>query len=106
MTLEDFVHSDHYKNNYATNTLSLPVRFPSTQGHLALAKELLHTKFIVGLHDRIAESLELFEDYLFLDGGSSPKTMACKNEKIQQEVDRDMAVLHTIGHRIKKGDPE
>ena len=32
--------------------------------------------------------------------------MACKNEKIQQEVDRDMAVLDMIGHHIKKGDPE
>eukprot|EP00558_Chaetoceros_sp_UNC1202_P007067 CAMPEP_0197243740 /NCGR_PEP_ID=MMETSP1429-20130617/9093_1 /TAXON_ID=49237 /ORGANISM="Chaetoceros sp., Strain UNC1202" /LENGTH=485 /DNA_ID=CAMNT_0042704005 /DNA_START=108 /DNA_END=1565 /DNA_ORIENTATION=+ len=102
MTLEEYIASDLYRGNYVTDTIANPERRMTSRSYLDLAKELIRTKFVVGLHDEIRESISLFEDYFYWHG-SAPEVMACKAEQIKDEVERDLSVYRMIGHRIKKG---
>lgn len=77
MTLEAFALSstDNWHVRMLTNTLSGPV----TVTHLDVAKEILRTKFLIGLLEKKTESLRRIETYF---GWKIPSKVAqtCKND--------------------------
>jgi len=63
MTIIDFVQSTKYQGNFLTRSLANKLSGELIDADFVLAKSMLHTKFIVGLYDRLGESFERFENY-------------------------------------------
>jgi len=61
--LEQFVYSKHMQENWMTRSLVNKPKLPLVKEDLSLAKEILRQRCVVGLHEHIALSLDLFEQY-------------------------------------------
>mmetsp|Transcript_11089 Transcript_11089/g.13129 ORF Transcript_11089/g.13129 Transcript_11089/m.13129 type:complete len:514 (+) Transcript_11089:116-1657(+) len=62
-SLQKFVHSDHMKENWMTRSLVNNPKLPLVRDDLSLAKEILRQRCVVGLHENIELSFNLFERY-------------------------------------------
>ncbi len=98
MSLEEFIVSKYYAGNQLTRVLwhGYGLEIP-TENQLHLAQEILRTKFVVGLHENLEESLTLFEDYFSWERGHDPETIACKKEQLKIENQRELDMYHEVG---------
>lgn len=62
-TLEMYATSDQIENNWMTRHLTKTYKADLTIAHLKSAKEVLQTKVLVGLINRLEESMDRFEAY-------------------------------------------
>jgi hypothetical protein len=74
--------------------------------HLQLAKEILRKKCIVGVHDEIEESMQLFEDYFGWTAMNEKSNEICHNEIITKEHERGVDIFSKVGHLIDKESDE
>lgn len=102
MTLEEYINSKYYIGNHMTSFIG-GCWSPAITDDICLqwSKELLRTKFVIGLQDDIYGAMELYEDYFFWDY-DSPQVKSCKRDVIKSEFDRDFAVYQSVGERIKE----
>lgn len=77
MSLEEFANSDYLQDNVLTNAIA-------GRKELTIAKEILKRKVVVGLFDRIDESLQRFETFFNWNVNDSA------NDCQRREVDRRM----------------
>jgi len=63
ISLEQFANSDHMEANWMTRSLVNKPHVALLKEDLALAKEILRQRCVVGLHEKIGPSLDLFEQY-------------------------------------------
>jgi len=102
MSLEEFISSKYYVGNIMTRLVGgCWTADIADSTCLQWSKELLRTKYIIGLHDDIYGAIELYEDYFFWDN-ASPDVNICKRNAIKSESDRDFAVYKKTGHKIKE----
>mmetsp|Transcript_7658 Transcript_7658/g.11135 ORF Transcript_7658/g.11135 Transcript_7658/m.11135 type:complete len:494 (+) Transcript_7658:50-1531(+) len=63
MTIEEFAQSPFVENNWITRRLTNTLNGPINKKHVEVAMDLVRRKFIVGLLDRLEESMERFEKF-------------------------------------------
>ena len=63
MTVEEYAKSPFAENNWMVRFLTGKMDGEVTENHLAAAREVLRTRFVVGLLSNKAESMERFEHY-------------------------------------------
>ncbi len=99
ISLEEFIESNYYAGNQLTRVLwhGYGLEIP-TENQLHLAQEILRTKFVIGLHDNLAESINLFEDYFFWEKGHDPETDLCKREQQKIENQRELDMYREVGN--------
>lgn len=103
MTLDEFIESNYYEGDAFTKIIcGYGKPDPPTEDHLHLAQEILRTKFVVGLHDELAESITMFEDYFHWEGGNSQSATSCKREHKKAESMRELDMYHKVGN-VKAG---
>eukprot|EP00580_Thalassiosira_gravida_P016026 CAMPEP_0201666090 /NCGR_PEP_ID=MMETSP0494-20130426/7031_1 /ASSEMBLY_ACC=CAM_ASM_000839 /TAXON_ID=420259 /ORGANISM="Thalassiosira gravida, Strain GMp14c1" /LENGTH=1024 /DNA_ID=CAMNT_0048145175 /DNA_START=50 /DNA_END=3124 /DNA_ORIENTATION=+ len=86
MTLEEFVKSDFAEDNVLTRTIA-------GRKDLAIAKELLKRKFLVGLFDRMDASIERLEIFLHWNN-ISDDARSCQQAKVNQMM------ANSINHNL------
>jgi len=82
MTIEDFAHHIRMKNDWMTRWLSNARSGEVTKQHLNLAKEVLRTKFVVGVFPNLEKSIEHFEKYFGWQLVNRPHRKKCVEELI------------------------
>lgn len=102
MTLEEYINSRYYQGNYMTSFVG-KCWSPAVPDDICLqwSKELLRTKFVIGIQEDIYGAMELYEDYFFWDY-DSPQVKSCKRDVIKSEFDRNFAVYQRVGEKIKE----
>jgi len=63
ITLEEYARSNYMENNYLTRLIINKPGGALTESDINMAKEILRRKCLVGLYDKIKESVERFEKY-------------------------------------------
>ncbi len=101
MSFDQFIDSEHYQKNWFTGFVTGVLDKPVTESYLSLAKEILRTKYIIGTHDDIYGSIELFEDYFFWRSEGSHTKRACQKKSMRGEFIRNFAIYHKVGHKIR-----
>jgi len=77
MTIMEYARSPYIENNWMVRYLSGKVQGDLNKEHLMVAKEVLRTRFIIGLADKKEESMKRFENYFnFKSDPSSPERCA------------------------------
>jgi hypothetical protein len=80
MTLKEWATKDRGENNWMVRKLvGKDPSAPLSNVDLELAKEIIHTKFLVGLQDRFKESMQRFNIFLGIDE-SDPQNQRCIQE--------------------------
>ncbi len=103
ITLDEFIESNYYEGDALTKIICGYSRSdPPTGDHLHLAQEILRTKFVVGLHDKLEESITLFEDYFHWEDRDSQSATSCKSELKKAENQRELDMYHKVGN-VKLG---
>jgi len=95
-TIEEFLHSGRGEKNWMVRVLTNKFRGKVTGEDLEVAKEILRTRCVIGLMDRMEESLERFDTYF----GWSPKNgegNECKNELMHNGVNRNPHAKIKVG---------
>ena len=72
------------EDNPLTRNLSGVKNDELVASHFQVAKEILKRKFIIGLYDRIQESIERFE--LFFGWNLNAGTVTCQKKELEREV--------------------
>ncbi|KAL7471623.1 hypothetical protein ACHAXS_013044 [Conticribra weissflogii] len=88
MTLVDYVESDFFEDNILTRSLSGNFDTPLAKEDIHIAKEVLKRKFIVGLFDRMQESLERFE--MFFGWNLDIEAQKCQSTHVQREFSKQI----------------
>eukprot|EP00804_Cyclotella_cryptica_P005077 CCRYP_011515-RA/>CCRYP_011515-RA protein AED:0.03 eAED:0.03 QI:975/1/1/1/1/1/2/104/601 len=83
MSLEAYAKSDLIKDNLLTRSLSGNKYSILQDSDYEVAKEILQGKFIVGMYDRMEESMERFE--LFFGWTLDASARACQFNELQRE---------------------
>jgi len=86
MTLPDYVESEFFEDNILTRSLSGNFGTPLAKEDVYTAKEVLKRKFIVGLYDRMQESLERFEK--FFGWNLNIEAQKCQETEVQREISK------------------
>jgi len=63
MTLMEYIQSDLVRENWMTRFLTDELEAPLTEEHVAVATQILAEKCIIGLIDKMEESIQRFETY-------------------------------------------
>ncbi|KAL7545954.1 hypothetical protein ACHAWF_009307 [Thalassiosira exigua] len=86
MSLKEFAHSDHLEDNPLTRALTGHGSQASALGmrDLALAKEALKRKFVIGLFDRLEESTSRFETFFGWSAGDGARV--CQRDEINRAM--------------------
>ena len=86
MTIIEWVHSGKAENNWLTRVLCGDMDSPIlTDEHLALAKEIINRKFVVGLSTDMAESWSRFRSHFGWVGSSNNKNSdACMKQMTEE----------------------
>lgn len=80
MTLKEWATKDRGENNWMVRKLvGKDPSAPLSNVDLELAKEIIHTKFLVGLQDRFKEAMQRFNIFLGIDE-SDPQNQRCIQE--------------------------
>lgn len=96
MSLEEWASRDRGDNNWMVrNLIGKASREELTQDDLELAKDIVRTKFVVGLMDKFEESVRRFNILLGNDEGD-PKNRQCINDFSTNEGD-----AHTFRNKKK-----
>merc|ERR1719458_1821494 len=74
MTLIDYAKSPYVENNFYTRVLSDKMDGSLTEDHLAIATYNLRKKVVVGLLDKLDESVDRFETYFGWKYSFNPTT--------------------------------
>jgi len=96
LTLEQFLRKGRGEKNWMVRLLTNKFTERLTGEDLEVAKEILRTRCVVGLMDRMEESLERFDTYF----GWSPKNgegNECKNELMHNGVNRNPHAKIKVG---------
>jgi len=93
-TIEEFLHSGRGEKNWMVRVLTNKFRGKVTGEDLEVAKEILRTRCVVGLMDRMEESLDRFSTYF---GWSAPDGDDCKNELLHKGVNRNSHAKVKVG---------
>ena len=107
LTLAEYVHSTHVNDSdWMTRFLTNKRKERIGPNHLQLAKEILRKKCIVGLHDEIEQSMQLFEDYFGWTAMNEKSNKICHEEIIRKEHERGVDIFAKVGHLINKESDE
>ena len=83
MSLEEYARSPFIENNWMVRFLSGKLTGEVTEEHFSIAKEILRTKFIVGLLEHKGGSLRRFEEYFGWDYTTDPeKQYQCRKAAV------------------------
>lgn len=103
ISVEEFIQGPDYNANWFTAFVGKSNGSP-TNSNLQVAKELLRTKYLIGVYDDIIGSLNLFEDYFFWKHDRfNSFSKKCNKKSFKKEYARNFAVYHSIGHHVRKG---
>ena len=83
-TILDYAVSSFVENNLMTRLLTDKPKGNLTEADLVMAQEVLRRKCLVGLYDRLADSLARFESYFGLPSG----TGSCRAGVLEDEQNR------------------
>merc|ERR1719491_1105099 len=76
--MEEFVLGTGYRDNFLTRSLAnIPDDTKATNDDLLLAKDILERKFVVGLYERMEESLHRFARIFGWDALATNETDGC-----------------------------
>jgi len=99
MTLDEFVSSQLMDKDWITRFLIGKRQVPLVRDDLQLAKEILRRRCVVGIHERIELSIELFEQHF--GWGAREGKDKCRDDLILREKFLAREVYEFVGH-IKK----
>jgi hypothetical protein len=91
MTLEEYALGENIENNYVTRLLLDKHGGRLTKDDLAVAKEILRRKAVVGLYENMEESIQHFNRY-FSWTPIADNTVQCQTQMIQQKMADESAV--------------
>jgi hypothetical protein len=91
MTLEEYVLGNNIENNYVTRLLLDKHGGSLTPEDLAVAKEILRRKAVVGLYDNVEESIQHINRY-FSWTPVSADTIQCQTQVIHSEMAEEAVV--------------
>mmetsp|Transcript_14779 Transcript_14779/g.20963 ORF Transcript_14779/g.20963 Transcript_14779/m.20963 type:complete len:213 (-) Transcript_14779:215-853(-) len=94
LTLEQFLRKGRGEKNWMVRLLTNKFTERLTGEDLEVAKEILRTRCVVGLMDRMEESLDRFSTYF---GWSAPDGDDCKNELLHKGVNRNSHAKVKVG---------
>jgi len=105
MNLEEFVSSKFSDKDWMTRFLIGKRNGELVPEDLQLAKEILRRRCLIGLHDRIEQSIHLFENYFgwTAEGKNAGNYHRCKQEVISNEKAHAREIFGRIG-KVEKGD--
>lgn len=87
MNLQSYARSQYVENNWMVRTLTGRLKGELTSNDLEIAKDILKRKFIVGLFDKMGDSLERFESYFgvsYAKEKDDEKMKTCRDEILKQ----------------------
>mmetsp|Transcript_8150 Transcript_8150/g.11836 ORF Transcript_8150/g.11836 Transcript_8150/m.11836 type:complete len:379 (+) Transcript_8150:120-1256(+) len=96
-TFEDFLHKGRGEKNWMVRLLTNKFTEKLSGEDLEVAKEVLRTRCVIGLMDRMEESLERFNTYF---GWSSPDGDDCKNDLLHGGVNRNPHPKIEVGSEV------
>ncbi|KAL3811832.1 hypothetical protein ACHAXA_004259 [Cyclostephanos tholiformis] len=86
MTVDDYAKSEYIENNWLVRMLSLSMTGPIDMDNLAIAKEVLRRKFIVGLLDNKRGSFARFDHYFkWKDSPNYEKEFGCRKQLMDEK---------------------
>ena len=103
MTIKEYANSVYCKNNYYTRILSNTMRGALNDDHYEIAAYNLRKKIIVGLTDRLNESIDRFEQYFGWRYTFLPNEQEkCRDEYLHQthnatEEERPLVKVPQVG---------
>merc|ERR1719215_2210038 len=109
MTLSDYIHSEYAESNWLTRFLTNRRR-DGVLGYeqVAVAKELLRRKFLVGLYDSFEESVMRMEKYFGWEitepEEQAQNSKTCHTNLLSVTRKRDKADFLFMDTQIKYGD--
>jgi len=89
MTVEAMAKSGLLNENWMTRWLSNQLTGPLSEQHLKLAKQILRSKFVVGLYNRMEKSMEHFEKYFEWRVKGNAHREQCVGEHIANVVNKN-----------------
>ena len=89
LTLSSISSTDYLEDNALTRAIASNYQTPFLgKNDLAIAKEILKRKFVVGLFDRMEESMERFETFFGWHVGDAAR--ACQQSEISHMYDKHL----------------
>jgi len=94
LTIEQFLSRGRGEKNWMVRVLTNKFTEALTGEDLEMAKEILRTRCVVGMMDRMQESLDRFDMYF---GWASPENQECKNELLNHGVNSNPHAMVEVG---------
>lgn len=101
VSLEDYAQGNGIENNWVTRFLTNKMEGELTKEHLDQAKEIISTKFLIGMMDDSDESVKRLMKYFELSYDTD-ETRNMEQEDCIRELVKDGTNVNTIGYTLPK----